>query len=220
MTSDRVLITGGAGFLGINLIRFLLPRGHAITSLDLAEFEYPDVRGQIRLVRGDIRDPETVRRAMDGARWVVHAAAALPLYTPHDIRTTDIDGTRHVLDGALAAGVERVVHVSSTAVYGIPDHHPLREEDPVHGVGPYGEAKVEAEALCRRYRAKGLCVPILRPKSFVGPERLGSSPSSTTGPRTAGTSRCWAPAPTATSCSTSRTCARRSISPAPSTPRA
>jgi nucleoside-diphosphate-sugar epimerase len=65
------------------------------------------------------------------------------------------------------------VHVSSTAVYGIPDHHPLREEDPLHGVGPYGEAKVEAEALCVGYRAKGLCVPILRPKSFVGPERLG-----------------------------------------------
>jgi len=173
MTSDRVLITGGAGFLGINLIRFLRERGHAITSLDLAEFEYPDVRGQIRVVRGDIRDPVAVRQAMEGARWVVHAAAALPLYTPNDIRTTDIDGTRHVLEAALAAGVERVVHVSSTAVYGIPDHHPLREEDPLHGVGPYGEAKVEAEALCVGYRAKGLCVPILRPKSFVGPERLG-----------------------------------------------
>ena len=173
MISDRILITGGAGFLGINLIRFLLPRGHAITSLDLAELDYPDVRGQIRVVRGDIRDREAVRRAMDGVRWVVHAAAALPLYTPRDIRTTDIDGTRHVLDAALAAGVERVVHVSSTAVYGIPDHHPLREEDRLHGVGPYGEAKVEAEALCVRYRAKGLCVPILRPKSFVGPERLG-----------------------------------------------
>jgi nucleoside-diphosphate-sugar epimerase len=110
---------------------------------------------------------------MEGARWVVHAAAALPLYTPEDIRTTDVDGTRCVLDEALAAGAERVVHVSSTAVYGIPDHHPLREEDRLHGVGPYGQAKVEAEALCLQYRAKGLCVPILRPKSFVGPERLG-----------------------------------------------
>ncbi len=171
--ADRVLVTGGAGFLGINLIRFLLARGHALTSLDLAAFEYPDVRAQIRVVRGDIRDRQAVRQAMDGARWVVHAAAALPLYTPEDIRTTDVDGTRHVLDEALAAGAERVVHVSSTAVYGIPDHHPLREEDRLHGVGPYGQAKVEAEALCLQYRAKGLCVPILRPKSFVGPERLG-----------------------------------------------
>ena len=171
--ADRVLITGGAGFLGINLVRFLLSRGHAITSLDLADFAYPDVRDRIRIVQGDIRDREAVRRAMDGARWVVHAAAALPLYTPQDIRTTDVDGTRNVLDEALAAGAGRVVHVSSTAVYGIPDHHPLREDDPLHGVGPYGEAKVEAEGLCLHYRAKGLCVPILRPKSFVGPERLG-----------------------------------------------
>ena len=171
--ADRVLVTGGAGFLGINLIRFLLARGHALTSLDLAAFEYPDVRAQIRVVRGDIRDRQAVRQAMDGARWVIHAAAALPLYTPEDIRTTDVDGTRCVLDEALAAGAERVVHVSSTAVYGIPDHHPLREEDRLYGVGPYGQAKVEAEALCLQYRAKGLCVPILRPKSFVGPERLG-----------------------------------------------
>jgi nucleoside-diphosphate-sugar epimerase len=173
MTSDRVLITGGAGFLGINLVRFLLARGHPVTSLDLVPFEYPDVRGQIREIQGDIRDPEAVRRAIEGAGWVVHAAAALPLYSPHDIRTTDVDGTRNVLEAARTSGVPRVVHVSTTAVYGIPDHHPLREDDRLHGVGPYGEAKVEAEALCLRYRAGGLCVPILRPKSFVGPERLG-----------------------------------------------
>ena len=173
MTADRVLITGGAGFLGINLVRFLLARGHGVTSLDLAELEYADVRERIRVVRGDVRDPAAVRHAMDGAGWVVHAAAALPLYTPHDIRTTDVGGTRNVLEAALTAGVSRVVHVSSTAVYGIPDHHPLREEDPLHGVGPYGEAKVEAESVCLQYRARGLCVPILRPKSFVGPERLG-----------------------------------------------
>jgi nucleoside-diphosphate-sugar epimerase len=173
VTPERVLVTGGAGFLGINLVRHLLARGHAVTSLDVAEFECPDVREQIRVIRGDIRDPGAVRKATEGAGWIVHAAAALPLYTPHDIRTTDVDGTRNVLEAALAAGISRVVHISSTAVYGIPDHHPLREEDPLQGVGPYGEAKVEAEAVCGQYRARGLCVPILRPKSFVGPERLG-----------------------------------------------
>jgi nucleoside-diphosphate-sugar epimerase len=66
-----------------------------------------------------------------------------------------------------------VIHVSSTAVYGIPDHHPLYEDDKLEGVGPYGECKVKAEEICKEFRAKGLCVPIVRPKSFVGPERLG-----------------------------------------------
>lgn len=173
MTGDRVLVTGGSGFLGINLIRFLHRRGRAITSLDLVEFDYPDLRGTIRAIRGDIRDVDAVRRAMERVSVVVHAAAALPLYSRDDIFTTDVDGTRNVLDAALEAGVDRVIQISSTAVYGIPDHHPLLEDDPLRGVGPYGEAKVQAEATCLQYRAKGLCVPILRPKSFVGPERLG-----------------------------------------------
>lgn len=169
----RVLITGGAGFLGINLVRHLLARDWAVTTLDLAPMAYPDVRGRVREVRGDIRDPDAVGRAMAGADAVVHAAAALPLYTPDDIRTTDVDGTRRVLEAAERLGVGRVVHISSTAVYGIPDHHPLLETDPVSGVGPYGHAKVDAEAVCAGFRARGLCVPTLRPKSFIGPERLG-----------------------------------------------
>jgi nucleoside-diphosphate-sugar epimerase len=77
------------------------------------------------------------------------------------------------MESALAHGVERAVHISSTAVYGIPDHHPLSEDDRLVGVGPYGEAKVLAEEACASFRQRGLCVPILRPKSFIGPERLG-----------------------------------------------
>jgi nucleoside-diphosphate-sugar epimerase len=65
------------------------------------------------------------------------------------------------------------VHISSTAVYGIPDHHPLYEDDRLEGVGPYGQAKVQAEMVALEALAKGQIVPILRPKSFVGPERLG-----------------------------------------------
>ncbi len=58
-------------------------------------------------------------------------------------------------------------------MYGIPDHHPLYEDDRLDGVGPYGKAKIMAEEVCLEYRRKGMCVLILRPKSFVGPERLG-----------------------------------------------
>ncbi len=171
--SELVLITGGSGFLGINLVRFLLDKGVTrIRVLDLAPFDYPE-RDKVECVTGDIRDREMVAQAMAGVTWVVHTAAALPLYREADILSTDIDGTRNLLEAARAAGVARFVHISSTAVYGIPDHHPLFESDPLQGVGPYGRAKIAAEEACLEARARGLCVPILRPKSFIGPERLG-----------------------------------------------
>ena len=160
--ASTYLITGGAGFLGINLARHLLARGHAVTSLDVADFDYPE-RDRVRVVTGDIRDGAAVERALEGAQIVVHCAAALPLYPPAEIYSVDIDGTRTVLQAAHGRGVERFIHVSSTAVYGIPDHHPLVETDALRGVGPYGQAKVLAEGLCLGYRKKGLCVPIIRP---------------------------------------------------------
>jgi len=171
--SKSYLITGGAGFLGINLARYLLAQGQRVTSLDVAPFDYQDVRDQVKAVTGDIRDYPAVEAAMQGIDIVVHTAAALPLYKPEDIYSTDIDGTRNVLKAALAQHVERCIHISSTAVYGIPDHHPLLETDKLDGVGPYGEAKIAAEEACQKYRSQGMCVPILRPKSFIGPERLG-----------------------------------------------
>jgi nucleoside-diphosphate-sugar epimerase len=170
---QRVLVTGGAGFLGINLLRFLLARGYEVTSLDIAPFTYADVRDRVRIVDGDIRNAADVDRALAGCDAVVHCAAALPLYSPDDIFTTDVAGTRMVLERAHAAGIQRVVHISSTAVYGIPDHHPLLENDKLEGVGPYGQAKIQAEMVALEYRAKGMVVPVIRPKSFIGPERLG-----------------------------------------------
>jgi nucleoside-diphosphate-sugar epimerase len=172
-STGRVLITGGAGFLGINLTRYLLDRSYDVTSLDIAAYDYPDTRDRVRTVTGDIRDMVRVTEAMEEVDFVVHTAAALPLYKPDDIYTTDVEGTRNVLTAARMAGVKRAVHISSTAVYGIPDHHPLLETDRLEGVGPYGQAKIQAEIVALEFRAKGLPVSILRPKSFVGPERLG-----------------------------------------------
>ncbi len=170
---QRVLVTGGSGFLGINLIRHLRSKGVTdIRSIDLVPFDYPE-RGQVDALVGDIRDVSALKRVMGGVTWVVHTAAALPLYSEADIMTTDVDGTRNVMAAAQEAGVERVVMISSTAVYGIPDHHPLLEGDRLIGVGPYGKAKIMAEEVCINFRKKGLCIPIIRPKSFVGPERLG-----------------------------------------------
>jgi nucleoside-diphosphate-sugar epimerase len=170
---QKVLVTGGSGFLGINLIRYLDARGYELVNLDIADFDYPDMKGKIKDVRGDIRIEKDVERAMEGVDLVVHCAAALPLYSPKDIYTTDVEGTRMIMDMALRKKLKRAVMISSTAVYGIPDHHPLYENDKLEGVGPYGQAKIQAEMVCLEYRAKGLVVPIIRPKSFIGPERLG-----------------------------------------------
>ena len=169
----RYLLTGGAGFLGINLARYLLARGCEVASLDIADFDYPDCAERVEIHKGDIRDATAVARAVAGCQVIIHCAAALPLYSEADICSTDVDGTRNVLEAAFDHNVERVVHISSTAVYGIPDHHPLHEDDRLQGVGSYGQAKVLAERVCWEYRRKGLCVPVIRPKSFVGPERLG-----------------------------------------------
>jgi nucleoside-diphosphate-sugar epimerase len=140
--------------------------------LDVAPFDHPEA-SRVEHVLGDVRDRETALRAAEGAEVIVHGAAALPLRSPEEIRSTTVEGVRNVLEAALARGVPRVVHISTTAVYGVPTRHPIREEDPLIGVGPYGAAKIEAERLCEAFRGRGLCVPILRPKSFVGPERLG-----------------------------------------------
>jgi nucleoside-diphosphate-sugar epimerase len=171
----RVLITGVSGFLGINLIRKLREKGvEEIRVLDIADFDYAEKCEQwLRFTLGDVRSAALVDRLADGCDAIVNCAAALPLYSPEDIRTTEVDGIRNVLASARRFGVKRIVQISSTAVYGVPKKHPIYEEDELVGVGPYGQAKIEAEAVCREARAEGFCVPVMRPKSFIGPERLG-----------------------------------------------
>jgi nucleoside-diphosphate-sugar epimerase len=170
--SASILVTGGAGFLGINLCRCLLDRGFKVRSMDIAPFDYPE-RNLIEIMQADIRDPAAVERALTGIDIVVHCAAALPLASKEEIESTDVGGTRTLLELAARHPVHRFIFISSTSVYGIPNHHPVYEHDRLQGVGPYGAAKIAAEQLCLDSRKEGLCVPILRPKSFVGPERLG-----------------------------------------------
>src|SRR5262245_37123714 len=143
----KYFITGGAGFLGINMVRYLLERGHEVVSYDISPFEYPE-KDQVHAVAGDIRDISKLTDNMRGADVVIHTAAALPLYSAKDIRSTDIEGTRNVLEAAKKNNVGRAIHISSTAVYGIPDHHPLHESDALDGVGEYGKAKLAAEEIC------------------------------------------------------------------------
>ena len=171
----KVLVTGGSGFLGINLIRFLHTKGvDEIRVLDIADFDYPEKKEPwLKFTLGDVRDIPAVEKITEGCDVVVHCAAALPLYSEKDIYTTEVDGSKNVLNAARKFGLDRHVQISSTAVYGVPKKHPIYESAPMVGVGPYGHAKIEAEEACRAARKEGYCVPIIRPKSFIGPERLG-----------------------------------------------
>ena len=169
----KVLVTGGSGFLGINLIRHFLRRGITdVVSLDIEDFGYPE-RESLEIIKGDIRDRSVVELAMRKVTVVIHTAAALPLYKGEDIYSTEVEGTNNLLEEAFVNQVDRFIHISSTAVYGIPEHHPIYEDESLEGVGFYGKAKIMAEDICREYREKGMCIPIIRPKSFIGPERLG-----------------------------------------------
>jgi nucleoside-diphosphate-sugar epimerase len=169
-----VAISGGAGFLGLHLARRLLADGHGVRTLDLAPLDEPELERRVDEHRGDVRDEQAAARLVDGAEILVHAAAALPIQASKDaIRSANVDGTAAVLAAAAAAGVRRAVVISSTAVYGVPERHPIREDDPLVGVGAYGESKIEAELVARAFSARGLETVIVRPKTFVGPERLG-----------------------------------------------
>jgi nucleoside-diphosphate-sugar epimerase len=164
-------ISGGAGFLGLHLARRLLADGHQVRTLDVVPLDDAELENSVEELRGDIRYADRVRELVAGADVVVHAAAALPIQASRDsIRSVNVAGTENVLQAGRDAGVRRVVFISSTAVYGVPERHPIEEDDPLVGVGWYGESKIDAEALSR---VAAVETTIIRPKTFIGPERLG-----------------------------------------------
>ena len=167
-------ISGGAGFLGLHLARRLLADGHSVRTLDVQPLDEPKLERSVEELRGDVRDSARVRELVAGADVLVHAAAALPIRGSRDeISAVNVGGTATLLAAALEAGVGRTVFISSTAVYGVPKVHPIYEDAPLVGVGPYGGSKIEAESVCREFARRGLDTVIVRPKTFIGPERLG-----------------------------------------------
>ena len=170
----RWAITGGAGFLGLHLARRLLADGHEVRTLDLAPLDDAELEQNVEELRGDVRDLSAAARLVQGADVLVHAAAALPIQASREsIRTVNVGGTGVAFAAAADAGVGRAVLISSTAVYGVPKHHPIAEDAPLVGVGHYGESKIDAEEVARDFGRRGLEVVIVRPKTFIGPERLG-----------------------------------------------
>ena len=167
-------ISGGAGFLGLHLARRLLDDGHGVRTLDVAPLDDERLDREADALVGDVRDRRACGALVRGADVLVHAAAALPIQASRDaIFSVNVGGTAALLAAALEARVRRVVLVSSTAVYGVPKVHPIDERAPLVGVGHYGASKIAAERVAGEFVRRGLGVAVVRPKTFVGPERLG-----------------------------------------------
>lgn len=171
-----VLITGGTGFLGIHLARFMLEKKYNVILLDTSSLSSKDIEKKITTVNTDIREKKQLlavflRHKPD---FVVHAAAALPIQNSRKIiMDINVNGTKNVLEASLKNNIKRLVFISSTALYGIPKYLPEKETSPIDPIGDYGESKYEGEKLCMQYLKKGLSINIIRPKTFLGPERLG-----------------------------------------------
>ena len=169
----KLIVTGGCGFLGLHVCKKMAKKYSKVLVIDIDKFNKDEYPKNVEYIKLDVRDFEGLKKAFKGYDAVVNCAAALPLWKKKDIYSTNIEGMRNVLEAAKANKIKRVVEISSTAVYGVPDHHPLYEYDELIGVGPYGETKIAAEKICEEYRKKGMIIPIIRPKTFIGTERLG-----------------------------------------------
>jgi nucleoside-diphosphate-sugar epimerase len=169
--SRRLLVTGGSGYFGSILVERALASGDRVRVLDLNP---PDDPGQVEVVTGDVRDRATVAEACEGVDVVLHNVAQVPLARDrHLFWSVNVAGTANVLLAARDAGVAKVVHTSSSAIYGIPERNPVTEATPGRPLEAYGRAKLEAEVLCREAAATGVDVTIVRPRTILGHGRLG-----------------------------------------------
>ncbi len=182
---EKVLVTGGTGFLGLHLVRALVQRHYDVRVLTRNPAA---LRGQTQLpveaVAGDITRPEDVRRAVEGCEGVFHLAAKVTLSAKEadEVFAVNVEGTRNVMQAALDAGVRRVVHVSMVGTLEGPSEDsivdetcPLRASD----VGtPYLDSKVRAERLVLDMAHNGLPVVVANPGGMIGPEDNFHSPSS------------------------------------------
>ena len=166
------LVTGGSGYFGSLLAQRLLERGHTVRVLDL--HDVGDRPTDIEFIGGDIRDRAAVERAVTGVDAVFHNVAQVPLAKdPHLLRSVNVDGTRILLDCAASANVGKVVHTSSSAVFGVPDMNPVLPTTVPKPEEAYGHAKLAAEWACLDAARDGLDVSIVRPRTILGHGRLG-----------------------------------------------
>lgn len=171
----KVLITGGAGFLGLHLAKYFSKKRFDVFLLDIVDFNKNEYSKRCHFLKCDVRDQSLVNKIFKSNQFdfIIHAAASLPLNKTKEIFEVNVGGTENILKASKNFKVKRVIYISSTAVYGVPVKHPIIETDERVGVGPYGQSKIDAENLCFQYIKKGLPVTIIRPKTFLGTHRLG-----------------------------------------------
>jgi NAD dependent epimerase/dehydratase len=181
----RVLVTGADGFIGSHLTEALVRAGHEVRAFVLynsfnswgwLEDCAPDVRGGFEVLAGDVRDPYRVRTALQGCDAVLHLAALIGIpysyQSPDTYVETNIKGTLNVVQAVRELGVERLVHTSTSEVYGTARFVPITEEHPLQGQSPYAATKIGADQIVLSYFASfGTPVTILRPFNTYGPRQ-------------------------------------------------
>lgn len=185
MTKKKILVTGADGFIGSHLTETLVRAGHDVRAfvmynsfnswgwLDQAD---PEIRGRLDVFAGDIRDPHGVKAAMKGCDTVLHLAALIAIpysyHSPDTYVDTNVKGTLNVLQAARDLGGVKVVHTSTSEVYGTARFVPITEEHPLQGQSPYSASKIGADQLAYSFFASfGLPVTIVRPFNTYGPRQ-------------------------------------------------
>ncbi len=185
LEKKKILITGADGFIGSHLTEALVAQGHDVRAfvyynsfnswgwLDEAD---ENVKQSLDVFAGDIRDPHGVRTAMKGCDVVLHLAALIAIpysyHSPDTYVDTNVKGTLNVAQAARDLGVERVVHTSTSEVYGTARFVPITEEHPLQGQSPYSASKIGADQMAMSFHASfGTPVSIIRPFNTYGPRQ-------------------------------------------------
>jgi NAD dependent epimerase/dehydratase len=183
--NKRVLVTGAGGFIGSHLVEHLLERGAAVRAMvhydcrpGLANLDYAPkkVRDRIEVIAGDVCDPFFMRRAVDGTDVVFHLAALIGIpysyVAPASYAAVNLQGTLNVLEACRGAGVERIVHTSTSECYGTALYTPIDEQHPLQGQSPYSASKIAADKMAEAYHCSfDLPVSVLRPFNTFGPRQ-------------------------------------------------
>jgi NAD dependent epimerase/dehydratase len=182
---DKILVTGADGFIGSHLTEELIRRGHDVrafvhynsfNSWGWLDHSDPQVKRSIDVFAGDIRDPSGVRAAMKGCDVVLHLAALIAIpysyHSPDTYVDTNVKGTLNVVQAAKDLGVAKVVHTSTSEVYGTARFVPITEEHPLTGQSPYSASKIGADQIAYSFYASfGTPVAIIRPFNTYGPRQ-------------------------------------------------